>query len=138
MTDHYAADHSAWAALLLRLALGGLFVAHAAIKLFVFTPAGTVAYFGSLGLPAVLAYATIAAELLGGLALIAGVWTRWAALALVPVLVGAAVLGHGANGFMFSGPGGGWEYPAFWTVTLLVQALLGNGALALGGRAAAA
>ena len=124
------------AALLLRVAMGVLFVLHAWIKISVFTPAGTAQYFASIGLPGVLAYLTIAAELLGGLALIAGVFTRWVSLALVPVMVGAAFFGHGSAGFFFSNAGGGWEYPAFWTVALLVQALLGDGAYALTNRAA--
>ena len=127
------ADH---AALLLRVAMGVLFVLHAWMKIAVFTPAGTAQYFASIGLPGVLAYVTIAVELLGGLALIAGVYSRWVSLALVPVMIGAAYFGHGANGFFFSAPNGGWEYPAFWTVALLVQALLGDGAYALSNRAA--
>lgn len=124
------------AATLLRVTMGVLFVLHAWMKISVFTPAGTAQYFASIGLPGVLAYLTIAAELLGGLALVAGLWTRWVSLALVPVMVGAAWFGHGANGFFFSAPNGGWEYPAFWTVVLFAQALLGDGAYALTHRAA--
>ena len=124
------------AALLLRVAMGVLFVLHAWMKISVFTPAGTAQYFASIGLPGVLAYLTIAAELGGGLALIAGVYTRWVSLALVPVMVGAAWFGHASAGFFFSNAGGGWEYPAFWTVALLVQALLGDGAYSLTNRAA--
>ena len=125
------ATHAAHAALVLRLAMGALFVAHALIKIFVMTPAGVAGYFGSLGLPAALAYLTIAAELLGGLALIAGFRTRLVSLALLPILLGATVLGHGGNGFSFSNAGGGWEYPLFWSIALIVQALLGGGTAAL-------
>jgi putative oxidoreductase len=137
-TSHSSAQTSQadLAALLLRVAMGVLFVLHAWMKISVFTPAGTAQYFASIGLPGVLAYLTIAAELLGGLALIAGVFTRWVSLALVPVMVGAAFFGHGSAGFFFSNAGGGWEYPAFWTVALLVQALLGDGAYSLTNRAA--
>lgn len=120
-----------YAALLLRLTLGGLFLSHAALKLFVFTPAGTAKFFASVGVPAELAYVTIAAEILGGIALILGVWTRLAAVALTPVLLGAIFTVHGSAGFFFDNPNGGWEYPAFWTVALLVQALLGDGVYAL-------
>jgi len=119
------------AALLLRLALGGLFLAHFAIKLFVFTPSGTAQFFGSLGLPPALAYLTMAAELVGGIALILGVYTRWIALALVPILLGAIATVHLHAGFSFKAPNGGWEYPAFWAVALIVQALLGDGAYSL-------
>ena len=122
------------AATLLRLTMGGYFLIHAGLKLFVFTPAGTAGYFASIGLPGVLGYLTIAAELFGGLALIAGFRTRLVALALVPVLLGAAWFGHGGNGFIFSNAGGGWEFPVFWAVTLVVQALLGDGAWSLGNR----
>jgi putative oxidoreductase len=120
-----------YAALLLRVTLGGLLLAHAGLKFFVFTPAGTAKFFGSVGLPPELAYLTIAVEVLGGLALILGVWTRVAALVVVPILLGAIFTVHGSAGFFFSNPHGGWEYPAFWTVALLVQALLGDGAYAL-------
>ncbi len=116
---------------ILRVSLGGLFLAHAGLKLFVFTPAGTAGYFASLGLPGPLAYLVIAAELLGGIALILGVYSRWVALALVPILLGSIYTPHGAAGFFFSNEGGGWEFPAFWVITLVVQALLGDGAFAL-------
>ena len=125
-------DNAALATLILRVTLGGLFVAHAWLKIFIFTPAGTAGYFESLGFPAALAYLVIAAELLGGIALILGVYSRAVSLALVPILLGSIYTPHGAAGFIFSNEGGGWEFPAFWAVALLVQALLGNGAFALG------
>jgi len=120
-----------YAALLLRLTLGLLFLAHVSLKLFVFTPAGTAKFFGSVGLPGELAYVVIAAELLAAVALILGIWTRVVAVAAVPILLGAIFTVHGAAGFFFNNPNGGWEYPAFWTVALIVQALLGDGAYAL-------
>jgi putative oxidoreductase len=119
-----------YAALLLRLSLGTMFVAHALLKLVVFTLPGTAQFFQSMGLPGVLAYAVFAAELAGGLLLIAGVGTRWVSAALVPVLLGAT-WAHAGNGWLFSAPNGGWEYPAFLTAATVVQALLGNGAYAL-------
>lgn len=127
MTD---SRNTAAAALLLRLSLGTMFVAHALLKYFVFTLAGTAQFFESLGIPGILGYATFAAELAGGVLLLLGVRTRAVALALVPVLLGAT-WAHAGNGWLFSVPKGGWEYPAFWTVALLVQALLGDGAFAL-------
>ena len=125
------AQQSDYAALLLRVATGGLFVAHGLLKVLVFTIPGTVGYFESLGLPAIFAYLTILAEIGGGLALIVGFQTRVVSLALVPVLIGAAVRGHGANGGVFSNEGGGWEFPAFWAVVQLSLVLLGDGAYAL-------
>jgi putative oxidoreductase len=120
-----------YAALVLRLTLGALFLVHAGLKIFVFTPAGTAKFFGSLGLPPALAYLTMAAEVIGALCLILGVFTRFASLGLIVVLAGAIATVHGANGFFFTNSGGGWEYPAFWAVALLVQSLLGEGAYAL-------
>lgn len=121
----------AYGALVLRVALGVMFLAHAGLKIFVFTPAGTVGFFQSLGLPGVLAYATIAAEVLGGIALILGVYVRVVSIALIPILLGAIIFVHGANGWLYSNPNGGWEFPAFWAVALVVQALIGAGAYAL-------
>ncbi|TPQ32141.1 LysR family transcriptional regulator [Bradyrhizobium guangdongense] len=120
-----------YAALVLRVALGVFFLAHSSLKLFVFTPAGTAKFFGSLGLPGELAYLIIAVEVLSGIALILGVWTRYAALAGIPILLGAIFTVHGAAGFFFTNPKGGWEFPAFWALALLTQALLGDGAYAL-------
>ena len=123
-----------YAAFVLRIALGLMFIAHSLIlKHFTFTLAGTAQFFESLGLPAALAYLTFWAELLGGLALLAGVGTRWVALALVPILIGATWV-HAGNGWVFSAPNGGWEYPVFLIVASFVQALLGDGRFALGNR----
>lgn len=120
-----------YAALLLRVALGSLFLAHGLVlKVMTFTVPGTVGYFQSVGYPAAFAYIVIAAEILGGIALILGVWTRWIALLFLPIMIGAT-LQHIGNGWVFNAKGGGWEFPVFWTIALLAQAMLGNGALAL-------
>ena len=121
---------SPYAAFTLRLALGAMFIAHALLKVFVFTLPGTAQFFGSLGLPGFLAYVTVAAELVGGMLLIAGVGTRWVAALLIPVLLGAT-WAHASNGWLFTAPKGGWEYPAFLSVAAFVQALLGDGAFSL-------
>lgn len=121
---------SDYAATLLRLTNGGLFLAHGLLKVTVFTIPGTVAYFESLGFPGAFAYLTIFAEIAGGTALILGVATRLVALALIPVLLGAASV-HLPNGWVFSNPGGGWEFPVYWAVMLGTLALLGRGAFAL-------
>lgn len=118
-----------YAALVLRLALGVMFIAHALLKLLVFTLPGTVQFFETVGFPGFLAYAVFGAELAGGVLLILGVYTRWVSLALIPILLGAAMV-HAPNGWVFSAPNGGWEYPVFLAVACAVQALLGDGALA--------
>lgn len=117
---------------LLRVTSGGLLLSHGLIKLFVFTPAGTYGFFESIGFPGVLAYPVMAGEIGLGLALLLGVMTRWAALAAIPILVGS-IIPHAGNGFLFSNAGGGWEFPVFWTLALVVQAMLGDGAYAIGG-----
>ena len=123
-----------YAALVLRVSLGLMFIAHSLVlKYFAFTLAGTAQFFESLGLPAVLAYATFWAELIGGILLVLGIGSRWVALALVPILVGATWV-HFGNGWVFSAPNGGWEYPVFLIAASIVQALLGDGAYALGAR----
>ena len=121
---------SDYAALALRVASGTLFIAHGWLKVSVFTIAGTVGFFESLGLPGVLAYLTIFAELAGGLALILGIGTRLVSLALIPVLLGAT-WAHAGNGWLFSGEGGGWEFPLFWAVIQGAIAVLGAGAFAV-------
>ena len=121
-----------YAATLLRISLGGMFIAHALLKYMVFTLPGTVKFFESIGLPGPLACVTFAAELIGGLLIIGGVYARWVALALVPILLGAT-WAHAGNGWLFSAPNGGWEYPAFLVVAALAVGMLGNGKFALTG-----
>ncbi len=128
MTDDRRID---LAALLLRTGLGAMFIAHALLKVLVFTPAGTVQFFESLGLPGFLAYATIVGELVGGAMLILGVYTRAVAFALVPVLIGAT-WAHFGNGWLFTAPKGGWEYPAFLALAAVVAGLLGEGRYSVG------
>jgi putative oxidoreductase len=120
-----------YAVLLLRLCLGAMFIAHAMLKWRVFTIPGTIAFFTSLGLPGWLAYVTIAAELGGAACLIFGIYPRYVALLLMPLIVGTIVTVHGKKGWLFSNTDGGWEYPAFWAAALLAVFLLGDGAATL-------
>ena len=123
-----------YAALALRVSLGVMYIAHSLVlKHFTFTLPGTAQFFESLGLPGVLAYLTFWAELIGGVLLIAGIGTRFVALALIPLLVGATWV-HAGNGWVFSAANGGWEYPVFLIVVSVVQAMLGDGRYALGSR----
>ncbi|MFT4190678.1 MAG: DoxX family protein [Comamonas sp.] len=125
------AETAPYAALLLRLALGVMFLAHGLTKLLVFTPAGTAKFFASVGFPGFLAYPIIAFEILAGIFLILGIVPRWvAAIAAVQLLVASSV--HWGNGWAFAAPnGGGWEYPVFLAVSAAALALLGDGAYAL-------
>lgn len=119
-----------YAALVLRVGLGVMFIAHGLLKVLVFTLPGTAGFFESVGLPGWLAYPVAVVEIAGGALLVAGLHTRWVATGLVPVLLGAWFV-HAGNGWVFSNPNGGWEYPAFLALASLALALLGNGAYAL-------
>jgi putative oxidoreductase len=114
---------------LLRISLGVMWIAHALLKLLVFTLPGTAQFFASVGFPGFLAYPVFAAEMLGGLALVFGVYARQVSLALAPVMAAAATV-HLSNGWVFTNPKGGWEYPVFLTVASIALWLLGDGAMA--------
>lgn len=114
----------------LRVALGGMWIAHALLKLLVFTLPGTARYFVSIGFPGWIAYPLFAIELLGGTAIVLGVYARQVALALAPVMA-VVISVHAPNGWVFTAPGGGWEYPAFLLLTSLALWLAGEGAFTL-------
>jgi putative oxidoreductase len=119
-----------FAALILRISLGSMFLAHGLLKLLVFTLPGTIGFFEQVGFPGWTAYLVTIAEVGGGAMLITGIAVRAVSIALIPVLLGAVFV-HFGSGWVFSNPNGGWEYPAFLTVAAIVQALLGPGAYAL-------
>jgi putative oxidoreductase len=118
------------AALLLRLGLGTMFIAHGLLKVMVFTLPGTVGFFEQVGFPGWLAYIVTFAEIGGGILLIAGIRVTLVSVALLPVLLGALYVHWGA-GWVFNSPNGGWEYPAFLALASVVQALLGPGKFAV-------
>ena len=119
-----------YGAFLLRLSLGTILLAHGLLKIFVFTIPGTVGFFASLGLPAIIAYLTIFGEVAGGIAILLGLYTRLAAILSLPILLGAT-WAHLGNGWVFSNPNGGWEFPAFLVAIAIVVAIQGSGAFAL-------
>lgn len=119
------------AVLLLRVVTGALFLAHGLTKLFVFTPAGTMGFFESLGLPGWVGIATMVFEIAGGTALILGVATRLVSALFVPLLLGAAIAAHLPNGFGWTNAGGGWEYPVMWAIVQAALAMMGDGPYAL-------
>jgi putative oxidoreductase len=127
MSDNQLA---AYAGLVLRVALGVMFVAHALLKYVVFTMPGFEGFLASIGMPTFLAWPIFLAELVGGAFLILGVYGRFVSLALLPVLLGAAFV-HAGNGWLFNAPGGGWEYPAFLVFASIAHILVGDGAHAL-------
>ena len=119
-----------YGALALRLGLGAMWLSHGLLKVFVFTLPGTVAFFEKIGFWGPLAYVVVVAELIGGAAILAGVYGRYVSAALIPIMAGA-LMTHLPNGWVFSAAGGGWEYPAFLILASAVHALIGDGAYAL-------
>ena len=120
-------DPGRYGVALLRVSLGVMWIAHASLKWFVFTLPGTAKFFESVGVPGFLAYPVFAAELLGGLALVFGLYARQASLALVPIMAVAAWV-HLPNGWAHTSPGGGCEYPVFLIVVSVAVWLLDDGA----------
>ncbi|MEM7280714.1 MAG: DoxX family protein [Pseudomonadota bacterium] len=119
-----------YAAFILRIGLGVMFIAHGLLKLLVFTLPGTAGFFESVGFPGWAAYIVTFAEIGGGVILLSGFAVRAVSIALIPVLLGATYV-HISNGWVFSNANGGWEYPAFLSLAAVVQALLGPGKFAL-------
>ena len=118
-----------YAAFVLRVGLGAMWIAHGLLKVFVFTLPGTAQFFDNVGFAAWMAYPVTLFEIGGGILLILGVATRFVSLLLLPVLIGALMV-HLGNGWLFTNANGGWEYAAFLIVASIVQALLGDGAFA--------
>jgi putative oxidoreductase len=134
MNDSRPADY---AALIMRVTMGLLFLFHGGTKLFVIGPAGTMAMFENhIGLPGWFGLFIIALEMVGGICLIIGFNVRLASILLAGDLIGAIALVHIHHGF--SASAGGVEYVGFWTIALISQVLLGNGALAVRGDVVAA
>ena len=128
MTDrNSSADH---AALLLRLLLGALFIAHLGWKLTIY-PGGIPAWWHGLvadGCPGVVPAYVLSAEIAGAGLLIPGIYTRYVALYAVPMMIGAAQFWLARKGFYFTGAGA--ELPLVWLALLIVQAVAGDGAYA--------
>jgi putative oxidoreductase len=120
-------------ATLLRISLGLMWVSHAWFKISAFGVAGFAGWLDSLGLPGFMAGPVIALEVIGGLLILTGFYARYVSIALLPVLAVATWV-HLPNGMIFSNANGGWEYPVFLIVASVVQALIGDGALALKSR----
>jgi putative oxidoreductase len=130
-------------ATLLRIILGVIFVTHGYHGYFGLTPEGTAEFITFMGLPvgAMLAWYLIVAHVGGGLMMIAGLWTRWAAAANVPVMVTTIWLYHLPRDLFMTGAvlnatagkasGPGLEYPLLVLVATIAQVFLGGGALAM-------
>ena len=117
---------------LLRITLGLVLLAHSVyLKAVVFTLPGTAQYFASIGLPSFSAYVVFAVEAIAGIGIVLGYQTRWLAVSVIPVLIGAT-WAHSGNGWLFTNANGGWEYPVVLVAIALAQIGLGDGKFALG------
>lgn len=124
---------AAYGATLLRLILGIVYIMHAYLAVVVFGPAGMIAYQIKNGVPyaEIGTWYLILAHGLGGICLVLGLFTRWAALANVPVMLGAVVFVHLKNGFWAHTNPSGYEYALVLLVVSLAVTMIGGGALAL-------
>jgi putative oxidoreductase len=122
----------AYGALILRVALGVVFIMHAYRLLFVWGPMDLVSFQRAYGLPfpVVTFWYAVLAFGLGGVFLILGVLVRWVALLILPLLAVAALVVHGRQGF-FMDRGGGFELAMVLLMATLAQACLGPGAFTL-------
>ena len=118
-------------ALILRVGLGIVFIAHGHLKVFVFTLPHTVEVFIGHGVPGWTAYPVAFIELVGGTMLILGLGTRLVSPLLFCVAFGAGWV-HIDNGWNYtSPPNGGWEYGMFLAVASAAVTLLGPGSFTL-------
>jgi putative oxidoreductase len=122
---------AAYGATLLRLILGVVYIMHAYLALVVFGPSGMIAYQVKNGIPfpEIATWYLIVAHGLGGIFLVLGIFARWAALANVPVMLGAILFVHLKNGFFAHQ--NGYEYVLVLLVASLAVAMIGGGALSL-------
>jgi putative oxidoreductase len=127
---HTGARFAKWGMLPLRIVVGLVFLMHGAQKLLVFGPAGTADIMGKLGLPLPLVSATIviAVELLGGLAILLGVFTRLAGALLAFEMVIAILVARVHGGFFAPY---GYEFELTLLGACLTFALNGPGRMSL-------
>jgi putative oxidoreductase len=122
--------------MLLRIALGGVILAHGLQKVFGwfggYGIAGTMAFFASIGMPAVLGALVIVSDFAGSLALVAGFLTRFSAAAAFLVMLGATLLVHLPNGFFMNW--GGAPHGEGYELHLLAMAMAASLVLSGGGR----
>lgn len=135
----------AWGTALLRVVLGVIYVMHGYFAVTVLRLEGTAGLMVRMGYPPVLAPALawylILAHFAGGALMIAGLWTRLAALLQVPIMASVLFLLHLGQGFFLCGivvdaaarraVAGGYEYALLLLAVTLALALGGGGAASL-------
>ena len=128
-----APQRMALALTLVRIVVGIVFLVHGSQKLFVFGIGGITGGFTQMGipLPGITAPIVTFVELLSGIALLLGVFTRIAAILLAIDMCGAILFVHGKNGFFLPM---GLEYALTLLVLNIAVALGGPGEYALESR----
>lgn len=123
-----------WATLILRVVLGIVFAVHGGQKLFLMGFEGVAGFFGMLGIPMpfIAAIFVTLLELVGGIALILGIGTRYVSALLVVNMLVAMLLVHLPNGFFVSD--NGYELVLTLAAGALYFAMTGAGALSLDAR----
>lgn len=121
-----------WGITILRLVVGIVFLVHGAQKLFVFGFGGVAGFMGQLGIPAPALAAVVVTlvEFLGGLALVLGLLTRWAAALLAIDMAVAVVVVHLPAGFFLPN---GYEFALTLLGASVALALAGAGEASLDG-----
>jgi len=122
-----------YGALVLRVVLGAIYIAHAYLALVVMGPAKAVEFQRAMHipLPEIGVWYLIVAHGLGGILLILGLLVRWAALANIPIVAGALWFVHLQQGLFILGSKIGYEYVLVLLGATIAQALLGAGAFTL-------
>jgi putative oxidoreductase len=128
-----------WGVLLLRLVIGAVYVMHGYLALALLGPHTLAGYIARMGYPSalgtVLAWYLIAAHLVGGVFIIIGLWTRWAALANIPPMASAVLLLHLPQGFFMKPLSptsvGGYEFSLTVLVATIALVFLGSGAVSI-------
>jgi putative oxidoreductase len=120
--------------LIIRATAGGLLLAHGLMKLL----GSSIAVFAASSLarrgvePALpLAYVVWFIETVGATCIVLGLFTRFFAAAAAIEMLVLTIYASGPNGFTFSSPGGGWEFPFMWGLILFAIALRGGGPYSL-------
>ncbi len=119
-----------YAALLLRVTLGLLFIVHIYWKFAIFGFDTWLQRQAEAGYSLTVVIYVLCAESAAALLLIPGILTRWVSLFALPLMIGASQFWLVRTGFFFTVSGA--EFPMLWGLALVVQALLGDGAYAIG------